>query len=124
MKLEGRLRPHSSDGFAVSARKCLRSLIGIASTTNDNLFAADAVVTLSSIDSMDYAKEVKPQESSGLSDSTQLAFAASWHAACHPKHRVIVPSTEAWARGPNPTVVGGRGRTMSQFGALKRAAER
>lgn len=114
------MRQKSDDGFEAFARKSPRSLLGLAIATKSNLCAADCVGALISVDSTDYKKSLKPEENGGLSPSTPLGFAHGWHAACYSKQPVIVPSTEAWARGPNLRVRG-RGRTMREFAAGFRA---
>lgn len=114
--------PRRDELFDTSARTSLRSLLGIAITANGNLCTADCVVALAvtSVDSRDCEKLPKSKGNSGLSASIHLGFSASWHSACYSKHRLVVPTTEAWARGPNLTV-SGRGRTMSEFAAGFRA---
>lgn len=114
------MRQKSDDGFDAIAPKSPRSLLGLAITTESNLCAADCDRALSSVDSTNNAKPLKREENSRLSPSTHLGFAPSWHAACYSKQPVIVPSTEAWARGPNLRVRG-RGRTMREFAAGFRA---
>ena len=97
-----------------SARRSLRSLLGIAITANGNLCAADCVVALAvtSVDSMDCEKPPKYKGNSGLSPSIHLGFTASWHSACYSKQRLVVPTTEAWALGPQSG-----GWPMTEFAA-------
>ena len=112
--------PRRDELFDSSARRSLRSLLGIAITANSNLCAADCCTALSAVNSADCAKPPRFKGNSGLSLSIHLGFNASWHSACYGKQRLVVPTTEAWARGPNLTV-SGRGRTMSEFAAGFRA---
>ena len=114
------MRQNSDGAFEAAARKSPRSLLGLAITTRSNLCAADGDSALSSVESTDCAKPLRPEENSRFSSSRHLGFTASWHAACYSKQCVIVPSTEAWARGPNRRVRG-RGRTMREFAAGFRA---
>jgi hypothetical protein len=114
------LRQRSDDGFDAAARKSPHSLLGLATTTSGNVYAADCSGALSSVDSTDCAKPLRPEENNRLSPPSHLGFAASWPAACSSKQLVTVPSTEAWARGPNLRVRG-RGRTMREFAARFRA---
>lgn len=114
--------PRRDELFDSSARRSLRSLLGIAITANGNLCTADCVVALAvtSVDSRDCEKPPKCKGNNRLSPSIHLGFTASWYSACYSKQRLVVPTTEAWARGPNLTV-SGRGRTMSEFAAGFRA---
>ena len=114
------MRQKSVDGLEAAARKSPRSLLGLAITTKINLCAADCDSVLSSVDSQDCTNPLRPKENSRFSLSSHLGFTASRHAACYSKQPVIVPSTEAWARGPNVRVRG-RGRTMREFAARFRA---
>ena len=114
------MRQRNDDSLAASVRKSPRWLLGLAITTESNLCAADCVGTLISVDSTDCAKPLRPEENNRLSSPSHLAFAASWPAACSSKQLVTVPSTEAWARGPNLRVRA-RGRTMREFAARFRA---